>query len=141
MSLSRSWGKWTSPGIFAHSINWSPARIYLFLASKSSDRFRPLPGEELVACEEVLRWLKRARGAELLPFSDMEAGVFNGRRIVGGRTELDSVQRPFGVPSLGLEMLLLGSLFLAVRLQDPFCGEATRRLLKRQGFDFVETRD
>mmetsp|Transcript_102710 Transcript_102710/g.244847 ORF Transcript_102710/g.244847 Transcript_102710/m.244847 type:complete len:563 (+) Transcript_102710:54-1742(+) len=31
------------------------------------------PGEELVACEEVLRWLKRARGAELLPFSDMEA--------------------------------------------------------------------
>ncbi|CAE7371992.1 draG [Symbiodinium natans] len=31
------------------------------------------PGEELVACEEVLRWVRKALGSEPLPFSDMSA--------------------------------------------------------------------
>ena len=30
-------------------------------------------GEELVACEQVISWLKRARGSEPVEFSDMAA--------------------------------------------------------------------
>jgi len=46
------------------------------------------PGEELVACEEILRWVRKALGQEPLPVSDMSATSLLNK-------EVGSVEIPF----------------------------------------------
>ncbi|OLP80869.1 ADP-ribosyl-[dinitrogen reductase] glycohydrolase [Symbiodinium microadriaticum] len=43
---------------------------HISAGGEEADAWSP-PGEELVACEEVIRWVRKAKGSEPLPFSDM----------------------------------------------------------------------
>ena len=61
-----------------------------------------LPGEELVACEQVLQWLRRAKSQEFLEVSDM---------AVPGRIRLVSLLSPFVSLSFPLSTFLLPFLF------------------------------
>ncbi|CAE7193644.1 draG [Symbiodinium sp. CCMP2592] len=47
---------------------------------EDADAWSP-PGEELVACEEVLRWVRKAQGSEPLPFSDMSATALLSKEV------------------------------------------------------------